>query len=48
MPNDESFKGVVAPLVALRDARDWKQSHAPRQMAAVIAIEASELEQTML
>ena len=48
MPNDESFKEVTAQLVAFRDARDWKQFHTPRQMAAAIAIEAGELQHTML
>ena len=35
-------------LVAFREARDWKQFHTPRQLAAALAIEASELQQAML
>jgi len=48
MPNDDSFMEVAARLVAFRDARDWKQFHTPQQLAAAIAIEAGELQQTML
>jgi len=31
-----------------RDARDWAQFHAPRQLAAAIAIEAAELQERFL
>ena len=35
-------------LLAFRDARDWKQFHTPRQLAAALAIEAGELQQALL
>jgi NTP pyrophosphatase (non-canonical NTP hydrolase) len=35
-------------LLAFHDARDWKQFHTPRQLAAALAIEAGELQQAML
>ena len=43
-----SFQECVAALLAFRDARDWKQFHTPRQLAAALAIEAGELQQAML
>ena len=43
-----SMQEIVAELVAFRDARDWKQFHTPRQLAAALAIEAGELQQAML
>lgn len=35
-------------LLTFRNARDWKQLHTPRQLAAALAIEACELQQAML
>jgi NTP pyrophosphatase (non-canonical NTP hydrolase) len=43
-----SFAVSTAALLAFRDAREWKQFHTPRQLAAALAIEAGELQQTML
>jgi len=43
-----SFADSTAALLAFRNAREWKQFHTPRQVAAALAIEASELQQTML
>jgi NTP pyrophosphatase (non-canonical NTP hydrolase) len=43
-----SFEKATAALLAFRDARDWKQFHTARQLAAGLAIEAAELQQTML
>ena len=43
-----SFADSTAALLAFRNAREWKQFHTPRQLAAALAIEASELQQTML
>jgi NTP pyrophosphatase (non-canonical NTP hydrolase) len=45
MPN---FAELQQELLAFRDARDWKQFHTPRQLAAALAIEASEVQQLML
>ncbi len=42
------FQHIANQLVAFREARDWKQFHTPRQLAAAPAIEASELQQAML
>jgi NTP pyrophosphatase (non-canonical NTP hydrolase) len=39
---------ILDALLAFRDNRDWKQFHTPRQLAAALAIEASELQQAML
>ena len=43
-----TFADSTAALLAFRDARDWKQFHTPRQLAAALAIEAGELQQAML
>ena len=43
-----SFADSTAALLAFRNAREWKQFHTPRQLATALAIEASELQQTML
>lgn len=43
-----TFDDLKQELLAFRDARDWKQFHTPRQLAAALAIEASELQQAML
>lgn len=42
------MREVQSRLVAFRDARHWKQFHTPRQLAAALAIEAGELQQSML
>lgn len=42
------IEDIRAALVAFRDARDWKQFHTPRQLAAALAIEAGELQQALL
>lgn len=43
-----TFQESVADLLAFRDARDWRQFHTPRQLAAALTIEAGELQQAML
>ena len=43
-----SFADSTAALLAFRHAREWTQFHTPRQVAAALAIEAGELQQTML
>lgn len=35
-------------LVAFREARDWARFHTPKELAAALAIEAGELQETML
>lgn len=39
---------LTTAAVAFRDARDWAQFHTPRHLAAGLAIEAGELQETML
>ena len=46
MNND--WKGLRDEIVAFRDARDWRQFHTPKNLAAAIAIEASELQEQFL
>lgn len=50
MPQDSlgTFRECQDALIAFRQARDWKQFHTPRQLAAALAIEAGELQQAML
>jgi NTP pyrophosphatase (non-canonical NTP hydrolase) len=43
-----TISDLQSRLLAFRDARNWKQFHTPRQLAAALAIEAGELQQTML
>lgn len=47
-PSARTFDDSTAALLAFREARDWKQFHTPRQVAAALAIEAGELQQAML
>lgn len=44
----DSLHDLMASVLRFRDSRDWKQFHTPRQLAAAIAIEAAELQETML
>ncbi|MHB9004188.1 MAG: nucleotide pyrophosphohydrolase [Coriobacteriia bacterium] len=37
------FEDLTRRIVEFRDARDWKQYHSPRNLAASISIEAAEL-----
>lgn len=39
---------LTAAAVAFRDARAWARFHTPRYLAAALAIEAGELQETML
>ena len=48
LPTTVEIKEIIEALVAFRDAREWKQFHTPRQLAAALAIEVGELQQTML
>jgi NTP pyrophosphatase (non-canonical NTP hydrolase) len=47
-PRVDRSQEILHALLAFRDARDWKQFHTPRQLAAALAIEACELQQAML
>lgn len=37
------LEDLTRQIVAFRDARDWKQFHSPKNLAASISIEAAEL-----
>lgn len=39
---------LTAKLVTFRDARDWKQFHNPKDLAAALSIEAAELQELFL
>jgi dCTP diphosphatase len=39
----ETIEGLTGAIREFRDARDWKQFHAPKDMAVGIAAEAGEL-----
>ena len=42
------YDSVVGKIREFRDARDWKQFHHPKDMAAGLAIEAAELMELFL
>ncbi len=39
----DTIQALTAEIRAFRDARDWKQFHAPKELAVAIAAEAGEL-----
>ena len=39
---------LTRALVAFRDARDWKQFHNPKDLAAALSIESAELQELFL
>lgn len=41
------YEDITRSIVEFRDARDWKQFHSPKNLAASIAIEAAELLETL-
>lgn len=45
MPNLQS---LIHHLIQFRDARDWKQFHKPKDLAAALSIEAGELQELFL
>lgn len=42
-PVMNTIEEVTAEIRAFRDARDWKQFHAPKEMAVALSVEAAEL-----
>jgi NTP pyrophosphatase (non-canonical NTP hydrolase) len=48
--NDERWNlaPTVDRLLAFREARDWRQFHRPKELAAALAIEVSELQELFL
>ncbi len=43
-----TIEEMTARIREFRDARDWKQFHNPKELAAAIAIEAAELQEIFL
>lgn len=43
-----TLEEITAAIVRFRDERDWAQFHTPRNLGAAIAIEAAELQQSLL
>jgi len=39
----DSIQELTGEIRAFRDARDWRQFHAPKEMAVAVAVEAGEL-----
>jgi NTP pyrophosphatase (non-canonical NTP hydrolase) len=39
----EKIEGLVARIMAFRDARDWKQFHNPKDVALSLVLEAAEV-----
>ncbi|MEW6306446.1 MAG: nucleotide pyrophosphohydrolase [Verrucomicrobiota bacterium] len=39
----DTIQSLTAEIRAFRDARDWRQFHAPKELAVAIAAEAGEL-----
>ena len=46
--DDSDFTRVIHEIVAFRDERDWAKFHTPRNLAAALSIEVSELQELML
>jgi NTP pyrophosphatase (non-canonical NTP hydrolase) len=47
-PDIRTFEGLVERAAEFRDARDWRQFHSLKNLAAAIAIEAAELQELLL
>lgn len=44
----DTLEHTMRKVVSFRDVRDWKRFHSPRNLATALAIEAAELQETML
>ena len=44
----KTLADLTTAVLAFRDARDWKQFHTPKNLSAALAIEAGELQETLL
>jgi NTP pyrophosphatase (non-canonical NTP hydrolase) len=47
-PATSGWRALIQELRQFRDARDWKQFHNPKDLAAAVAIEAGELQERFL
>ena len=43
-----SFETLISALLEFRSKRDWEQFHLPKELAAAISIESSELQELFL
>lgn len=41
-------ESLIESILKFRDARDWKQFHTPKNLAAALAIESAELQELFL
>ena len=46
-PGDR-LTAIMDEVLAFRDARDWRQFHAPKELASALGIEAGELQELFL
>jgi NTP pyrophosphatase (non-canonical NTP hydrolase) len=46
--SDDRLAQLTQAIIDFRDARDWKQFHTPKDIAAALAIEAAELQEVFL
>ena len=44
----DSLDGILSQILAFRDERDWVRFHTPKNLAASMAVETAELQETML
>jgi len=44
----DSLDETIKEILAFRDEREWSQFHTPKSLAALISIEAAELQETMV
>jgi hypothetical protein len=47
-PQEPTLSQLTDEILRFRDDRDWAQFHTPRNLAAALAIESAELQETML
>ncbi len=44
----DSLDDILSQILAFRDERDWGRFHTPKNLAAAMAVETAELQETML
>jgi dCTP diphosphatase len=44
----DTLRQVMQEILSFRDERNWKRFHTPRNLATALALEAGELQETML
>lgn len=47
-PARDTLAELSAAILAFCDERDWRQFHSPRNVAAALAVETAELQETLL